>query len=212
MLLKSTTGGAASQKSNEVHLKLDNCHQNFFWNLGSPCNMAIDYRPEFFRALFFILRFSLSGLLARCAPPPKNEREMTIPLLVNNLALNDYYPQPLELNIHGTRESHPGIPGLKWWQTASSTTWFGTGVRTTLVRQPQEIEIGWICRTVFHPRLCCTLVQMHSTHMHRYLEHLWVVAGDGMEIFHLGNDKTPLTLPATIISQFLFRIGLSKFI
>ena len=45
---------------------------DLFSYLGSPCNMAwvLGYRPEFFRSLFWISYFSLSGLLAHCAPPP----------------------------------------------------------------------------------------------------------------------------------------------
>ena len=56
-LLKTTTDGAASRKTDEIHLNMDNCqlYKRFTWYLKPRCNTAwvLSYRFEFL-GLFFL--------------------------------------------------------------------------------------------------------------------------------------------------------------
>ena len=69
-LLKTTTDGAASKKSNEIHLKLDNCQLN---GISIDTSGLLATWPEFWAiGLSFLdtFAFSLDTLLAHSAPPP----------------------------------------------------------------------------------------------------------------------------------------------
>ena len=63
-LLKTTTDGAASQRSNEIHLKLDNCQLN---RISFDTSVILATWPEFWAiGLSFLdtFAFSLDTLLA----------------------------------------------------------------------------------------------------------------------------------------------------
>ena len=70
-LLLAKTDGAASKKSNEIHLKLDNCQLKEFLlipRVSLQNDLSLGYPPEFFRALFLII------LLAHCGGGHQGER------------------------------------------------------------------------------------------------------------------------------------------
>ena len=67
-LLKTTTDGAVSQKSNEIHLKLNDCQLNRYF--VDTSGLLVTW-PEFWAiGLSFLdsFAFSLDGLLAHSGP------------------------------------------------------------------------------------------------------------------------------------------------
>ena len=82
-LLKTTTDGAASKKSNEIHLKLGNCQLN---TISVDTSGLLATLPEFWAiGLSFLglysefCDFSLCGLLAHCGGvPPLSAKEKNL--------------------------------------------------------------------------------------------------------------------------------------
>ena len=66
--------------------------------------LSLQHRPEFFRAYFLILCFSLCGLLAHCAPPPPPP---FAPLPGSNRAISH---QNFWLCKHGLVQTHERSP------------------------------------------------------------------------------------------------------